>query len=85
MTTVLVLYLLAWIMVVGFLVILGQFMNIIGHCMTLDNGCTQCAVIHLLIIITELNQVINHLLLRAILIVTIAIVTYASNMLSNNV
>ena len=36
---------------------------------------TPCTVIHLLIIITELNQVINHLLLRAILIVTIAIVT----------
>ena len=62
--------------------IMGQFINIIGHCM-----CTQCTVIHLLIIITELNQVINHLLLRAILIVTIAIFTYASesNKNSNNV
>ena len=39
------------------------------------NGYTQCTVIHLLIIITELNQVINHLLLRAILIVTVAIVS----------
>ena len=29
----------------------------------------------MLIIITELNQVINHLLLRAILIVTVAIVS----------
>ena len=35
MTMVLVLYLLAWIMVGGFLVIMGQFMNIIGHCMCL--------------------------------------------------
>ena len=38
MTTVFVLYLhvLAWIMVGGFLVIMGQFMNIIGHCMCLQ-------------------------------------------------
>ena len=44
------------------------------------NGCTQCPVILLLIIITELNQVTIHFLpLRAILIVTIAIIMYAPN------
>ena len=50
------------------------------------NGCTQCSVILLLIIITELNQVTIHLLpLRAILIVTIAIIMYASIKNSYNI
>ena len=55
--------------------ILSDHGSIYEHNWTFYNGCTQCTVIHLLIIITELNQVINHLLLRAILIVTVAIVS----------
>ena len=57
-----------------------NYLYLLLHCQT-----AQCTVKHLLIIITELNQVINHLLLRAILIVTITIVTYASNKKSNNI
>ena len=46
----------------------------------------KCPVILLLIIITELNQVTIHFLpLRAILIVTIAIIMYASNKNSYNI